>query len=154
MIVVLREGVEVKFVELLKTMAPKRRRGASTSNPNVPRINSLGLLNLDDNAKIRWGRLDSGNRQILETKFACIQSLETLGLMEPIKQLLGKAGLTNFLQVGAPTYLRYTLEFLSTLEKGEDEKGPFITFHLNDEEYTMYFEEVKEAFGWDYDSFK
>ena len=56
----LREGVEVKFVEVLKTMAPKRRRGASTSNPNVPRINSLGLLNLDDNAKIRWGRLDSG----------------------------------------------------------------------------------------------
>ena len=52
MIVVFREGVEVKFVELLKTMDPKRRRGASISNPNVPRINSLGLINLYDNAKI------------------------------------------------------------------------------------------------------
>ena len=36
------------------------------------------------------------------------------------------------------------------MEKGEDEEGPFITLHLNDDEYTMYFEEVKEAFGWDY----
>ena len=71
--------------------------------------------------------------------------------METIEQLLEKVGLTKFLQVSAPTYLRYTLEFLSTFEKGEDEEVPFITFHLNDEEYTMYFEEVKDAFGWDYE---
>ncbi|KAL2931330.1 Beta-galactosidase [Bienertia sinuspersici] len=68
----------------------------------------------------------------------------------PVQRLMGKVGLQGFLNYEARTYEHYTLEFLSTLTKGGDEEGPFITFHLDDEEQKMYYNEVMEAFGWDY----
>ncbi|KAL2923205.1 hypothetical protein RDABS01_014696, partial [Bienertia sinuspersici] len=83
-------------------------------------------------------------------KFADPIALRELGLRAPVQRLMGKVGLQGFLNYEARTYKRYTLEFLSTLTKGGDEEGPFITFHLNDEEQKMYYNEVMEAFGWDY----
>ncbi|KAL2942937.1 3-(3-hydroxy-phenyl)propionate/3-hydroxycinnamic acid hydroxylase [Bienertia sinuspersici] len=81
------------------------------------------------------------------TKFADPIALRELGLRAPVQRLMGKVGLQGFLNYEAHTYERYTLEFLSTLTKGGDEEGPFITFHLNDEEQKMYYNEVMEAFG-------
>ncbi|KAL2945424.1 Acylphosphatase [Bienertia sinuspersici] len=99
---------------------------------------------------MNWERLTKPGRAIQETKFADPIALRELGLRAPVQRLMGKVGLQGFLNYEARTYERYTLEFLSTLTKGGDEEGPFITFHLNDEEQKMYYNEVMEAFGWDY----
>ncbi|KAL2931556.1 3-(3-hydroxy-phenyl)propionate/3-hydroxycinnamic acid hydroxylase [Bienertia sinuspersici] len=109
----------------------KDRSGASLSRGPRKRLTKLG-------------------RAIQETKFADPITLRELGLRAPVQRLMGKVGLQGFLNYEARTYERYTLEFLSTFTKGGDEEGPFITFHLNDEEQKMYYNEVMEAFGWDY----
>ncbi|KAL2939081.1 Methylenetetrahydrofolate--tRNA-(uracil-5-)-methyltransferase TrmFO 1 [Bienertia sinuspersici] len=110
----------------------------------------MGLQNLTNDQKLNWERLTKPGRAIQETKFADPIALRELGLRAPVQRLMGKVGLQGFLNYEARTYERYTLEFLSTLTKGRDEEGPFITFHLNDEEQKMYYDEVMEAFGWEY----
>lgn len=36
------------------------------------------------------------------------------------------------------------------MEKERDEDGQFLTFHLNNNEYTKHYNEIMEAFGWTY----
>ncbi|KAL2904369.1 3-(3-hydroxy-phenyl)propionate/3-hydroxycinnamic acid hydroxylase [Bienertia sinuspersici] len=121
-----------------------------TSSSRRPRIDTRGLVNLTNEHKLNWERLIKPGRAIQETKFTDPINLRELGLRAPVQLLMGNVGLQGFLDYEARTYERYTLEFPSTLTKGGDEEGPFITFHLNDEELKMYYSEVMEAFGWDY----
>ncbi|KAL2930058.1 2 3-bisphosphoglycerate-independent phosphoglycerate mutase [Bienertia sinuspersici] len=93
----------------------------------------MGLQNLTNDQKMNWERLTKPGRAIQETKFADPIALRELGLRAPVQRLMGKVGLQGFLNYEVRTYEHYTLEFLSTLTKGRDEEGPFITFHLNDE---------------------
>ncbi|KAL2901813.1 3-(3-hydroxy-phenyl)propionate/3-hydroxycinnamic acid hydroxylase, partial [Bienertia sinuspersici] len=120
------------------------------SSSRGQRVDTMGLQNLTNDQKMNWERLTKLGRAIQETKFAHPIALRELGLRAPVQWLMGKVGLQGFLNYEARTSKRYTLEFLSTLTKGGDEEGPFITFHLNDEEQKMYYNEVMEAFGWDY----
>ena len=110
----------------------------------------MGLRNLSTAQMANWVRVTNPRREVQETKFLHIPTLETLKLRRPVARLLGKVGLKDFLGAKAQTYVRYTLEFLATLERGVDEEGPFITFNLNDVLRKMYYPEVMEAFGWDY----
>ncbi|KAL2904269.1 Protein HEADING DATE 3B [Bienertia sinuspersici] len=128
----------------------KRRNVPGASSSRGPRVDTMGLQNLTNDQKLNWERLTKPGRAIQETKFADPIALRELGLRAPVQRLMGKVGLQGFLNYEVRTYERYTLEFLSTLTKGGDEEGPFITFHLNDDEQKMYYNEVKEAFGWDY----
>lgn len=133
-------------------MATKKRktRGGSSSR-SVPQVNSnLGLQTLSYGAKRMWDKLTRKYKQIEETKFSSVSTLSDLGLLLVVEHLMSKVGIHDFLHKQSPTYKRYTLEFLSTLERGEDEDGPYITCHLNDDDIRMNKIEVSEAFGRDY----
>ena len=133
------------------------RGGASSSagrgSGRAPQIDSMGLENLSDIHKQRWEVLARPSRLILQTYFVDEDVLAELGLDEAVSNLVSKGGLAGFLDKCAPTYTRFTMEFLSTVRKVEggeygEEKG--IVFHLNDAEYHMTYTQVRSAFGWEY----
>lgn len=73
-------------------------------------IETLGLRNLTPEHHGGRARLTLPKRHIKVTKFVDYSPLETLGLAEPVTQLLHKIGLEGFVYKWAPTYQRFTLE--------------------------------------------
>lgn len=88
------------------------------------------------------------NHHIEVTKFVDYPTLETLGLAEPLTQLLQKIGFKGFVSKWEPTQ-RFNLEFLSTPENNEGEDRG-IEVYFSDKPYILTMQQVKTIFGWRY----
>ena len=82
-----------------------------------------------------------------KTKFADHSTLETLGLVARLSFFLTRLASRTLKR--ARTYERYTLDFLSTLQKHAetDDEAKYITFSLNENQYKMAFLQIKSAFA-------
>ncbi len=63
----------------------------------------------------RYERLTYGKRDVVGTRFLCIDTLSSLGLLDSITELLQRVGLEASMKKSAPTYTRVVLEFLTTV---------------------------------------
>ncbi|XP_074320168.1 uncharacterized protein LOC141656973 [Silene latifolia] len=108
-------------------------------------VDFMGCKNLSLEHKETWKILY--DRSILGTKFVDTDSLDELGLKSAVKELFDRIGLTAFCEIQAPTFRRFTLEFLATLEIHKDDDPPRITFHLEGEERELSFAQLREIFG-------
>ena len=102
----------------------------------------LQLTTLTTEQKAKWSKL--AEMDIVPTKFYDVATLKRLGMFEITKSMFDQAGLSGFLNKNAPTYLRYVLEFLSTLSV---HNGNRISFHLNDVERLLSYDELRDILG-------
>lgn len=145
------EGVFACFVRFFPWQHEKERVGELVVRTECLVSTLWVCTTLVPMQRDRGTNLTTPNRQIQEIKFAHHYTLNTLGLFEPVEHLMSKVSIDSFLWKEAPTYERYALEFLSTLETWSDEDGAFISFHLNDTEHCTSYMEAGEAFGCDYE---
>ncbi|XP_021769889.1 uncharacterized protein LOC110734151 [Chenopodium quinoa] len=125
-----------------------KRQGASSSQgeaPPLPQRDGFMGVRLHSKEKGVWTKLQQPRRTVQCTKFFDLEALQELEMEEGVRLLLRNVGLENFMTKCAPTYVRYTYEFLSTLTKGREQ----ISFNLNNRNYVMSYDDLRMAFGWD-----
>lgn len=124
---------------------PSKKRKTTPSTSSTPSAPPpfFGLKKLNAEQKQLFSAL--ANRNPIATKFASPATLNDLGLTKPVTRLLARVGLADFFSMHAHTYAPFTIEFLATLQKGVDENadqdtdGRFITFHLQDKKYRLFY---------------
>ena len=102
---------------------------------------TMGLHGLNSVQLQHWEGL--GRRGVVQTHFFDVQTLQALELFDCTRLLFEHGGLGEFVGKSTPTYPRYILEFLSTLEQDEES----IIFRLNDVERTLSYEDLWLIFG-------
>jgi hypothetical protein len=91
----------------LAEMAKSRKR--PSQNPNPHNI-------VFDNPEQEWRYQIHRKRKLTSTRYMCEHTLNALGLKIEVDRMFHVLGMLEFMSLGAPTYARNTLEFLSTLE--------------------------------------
>ena len=78
-----------------------------------------------------------------------LEALEELGLKDGFLYLTGRVGFSeNFWAIEAPSYRKYTMEFLSSLELKEDtQEQPYIKFRLCHQTHRLPVATLRDWFG-------
>ena len=93
--------------------AHSRTGGTKDAYPlNLP-PNTRGLIFVNDGKKLKYESLTV--RITSEQNFLHVESLQTLGVYDDMKTLLGDLGLLHFVERKCVTHDQLTLEFLSSL---------------------------------------
>ena len=115
---------------------PRTKRPGSTSRPG----NVLNLV-LSDAQQSRFEILYT--RPIHNTRYVDEDILTQMGIYDNLMHIFHDEGWEQLLTSKWPTYLRLTLEFLSTLEV----HSSHMTFRLGNEERRLNFGELSSIFG-------
>ena len=67
---------------------------------------------------------------IVETRYYDKELLARLGMLDGIRWLFARGGMGHFIEIKGHTYRDLTLEFLSTLQRGPQCEGGYISFYL------------------------
>lgn len=142
----------VGFTKIVR-MPPRDRTGKrprqGTSHQEAPIFDPtapyMGLTQLNPSQKAIWRNLNA--RKIQVTNFLDVPTLERLGLAHLVRELMTTAGVGNFLGKAEATYRRYTLEFLATLERVEEEDFQGIRCRIDDVQRRLSYDDLREIFG-------
>ncbi|KAI5388149.1 uncharacterized protein LOC127100949 isoform X2 [Lathyrus oleraceus] len=136
-------------------MPPKREsKGKVVATSSRPKQrarrnpNAHGILFEEPDHHERYAIL--AQRRLIPTRYMCDATLDELGLKEEVHRMFHNIGMLEFMQFEAPTFVRITLEFFSTVEfkmrrkwtGSEMEFYGKLTFRLFDEDHELSMEEL------------
>src|SRR4051812_43698668 len=96
-------------------MSELRARQVRTTRPSSPDLSSISFRT-DDNGEQREKYLSFYRRSVVATKYADVNCLHTLGLLESVQWMLNNVGLSHFCTRNDPTYEPIVLEFMSSFK--------------------------------------
>lgn len=123
------------------TQNPRRTRGNPVSNP-------YGIEFRNNEQRDRYNMLVK--RKIFATRYVDDSALQTLGLLDDIRWMFDRVGWNYFMSLKSPTYVKLTLEFLSSIETQvitgrECDKGR-VAFRLFNNEHVLTLSEFNAIY--------
>ena len=87
------------------------------------------------------------NRRFVQTRFACVESLEKLELLDQVKGFCEQLGIWKYVTTPVPGYYKLTYEFLSSFEIKREDDYHRLSFQLAGTRREITAQQINAACG-------